>query len=500
MLPRAARQFTDRIRPPIGCASHHRLDRGGGSARSERISDLVDVFRNARAALTSTRRPRALGVARRPRVVRRATEMSFAVWGCAPAHHRAFFAGASVPRVSRARSGTWTPRGRRPRLGAVAILRPDLPQPPREPTWQDRLENLKEYGENDGPLGRKNRGPRRRIRRTVSKPRIAPNSVDDKIRAWNESRGVSPPSEPSPASTSSNAIPASATPAPPSIAQGPFQREEIRTYSFLGQSEVRYPAASLRDPASRAVYADSDVDKIAIAVSAKQLAEAAGVEVTTLGDPSNYDTLARAAKALRDSRGPGALRQTVSELMRGQIRAGVPPLPGLSGMMQTLIPPEMMREMNATVASEAAEWMFGPTTRETMAGPNGGDVTVVNVKKCRYLEATGCAGVCVNMCKLPAQDVMASEFGVPVYMAPNFETGGCRMFFGQEPLPESVDPAMRAPCSALCADAERFSPKRPTAAAETGADGFPVASAWVEPVMQAPVLDRCGALPARARA
>ena len=104
----------------------------------------------------------------------------------------------------------------------------------------------------------------------------------------------------------------------------------------------------------------------------------------------------------------------------------------------------------------------------------------------------GCAGVCVNMCKLPAQDVMASEFGVPVYMAPNFETGGCRMFFGQEPLPESVDPAMRAPCSALCADAERFSPKRPTAAAETGADGFPVASAWVEPVMQAPVLTGVG--------
>ena len=160
--------------------------------------------------------------------------MSFAVWGCAPARHRAFFAGASVPRVSRARSGTWTPRGRRPRLGAVAILRPDLPQPPREPTWQDRLENLKEYGENDGPLGRKNRGPRRRIRRTVSKPRIAPNSVDDKIRAWNESPGVSPPSEPSPASTSSNAIPASATPRLLPSRRGPSSaRRSERTRSSV---------------------------------------------------------------------------------------------------------------------------------------------------------------------------------------------------------------------------------------------------------------------------
>ena len=159
----------------------------------------------------------------------------------------------------------------------------------------------------------------------------------------------------------------------------------------------------------------------------------------------------------------------------------------------------MIREMNATVASEAAEWMFGPTTRETMAGPSGRDVTVVNVKKCRYLEATGCAGVCVSMCKLPAQDVMASEFGVPVYMAPNFETGGCRMFFGQEPLPESVDPAMRAPCSALCADAGAILAETADGGGRDGADGFPVASAWIEPVMQAPVLDRCGALPARAR-
>jgi beta-carotene isomerase len=55
----------------------------------------------------------------------------------------------------------------------------------------------------------------------------------------------------------------------------------------------------------------------------------------------------------------------------------------------------------AAVVSEAMEWFFGPTTRETLAGPNGTEVTVVNVKKCRYLEATGCAGACTSMCKLP---------------------------------------------------------------------------------------------------
>ena len=77
-----------------------------------------------------------------------------------------------------------------------------------------------------------------------------------------------------------------------------------------------------------------------------------------------------------------------------------------------------------------------------MAGPNGRPVTVVSVKKCRYLEATRCSGVCVNMCKLPAQDVVRSEFGVPLYVAPNHADGSCRMFFGQEPLPEQIDPAL----------------------------------------------------------
>ena len=110
------------------------------------------------------------------------------------------------------------------------------------------------------------------------------------------------------------------------------------------------------------------------------------------------------------------------------------------GLMVTAVSGLPTVVVNDSQAAAMAEWMFGPTTRETMAGPNGRDVTVVNVKKCRYLEATGCAGVCVNMCKLPAQDVMREEFGVGLYVAPNFETCSCKMYFGQEPLPEILSP------------------------------------------------------------
>ena len=55
--------------------------------------------------------------------------------------------------------------------------------------------------------------------------------------------------------------------------------------------------------------------------------------------------------------------------MRSQITGGTPP--GGTGVAQMLLPGAVLRETTGAVASEMAEWMFGPTTQETMAGPNG---------------------------------------------------------------------------------------------------------------------------------
>lgn len=440
------------------------------------------------------------------------------------AGERRGFASASDRRPARG-VGRWRHRRRPTRVDVAAILRPDLPQPPREPTWQDRLGNLKEHGPNAGPVGRKNRGPRRVIKPHIKQPRgaDATHSVDAQIRAFEDAarrrkdaaaRGTTlgaassnavgrAGAGPAGSSSSTTSDPASS---PRSRAR---QRAETASYSFLGQSSVRYPSADLADPdAARATYRDSDVDKLAIAVASRALADAAGAPLETLGsDPGDYATLANAARALRDAAGgPARARDAAAEIMRAQIRAGIPPLPFLdadAAVLPTLagfVPADVRREMNAAVASEAAEWMFGPTSRETMAGPNGRPVTVVSVKKCRYLEATRCSGVCVNMCKLPAQDVVRSEFGVPLYVAPNHADGSCRMFFGQEPLPEQIDPALKSPCARGCDAADRFNAAdaRALQRAETDERGFPVANAWVE--TKATVDDKCGALPARTRA
>jgi beta-carotene isomerase len=172
--------------------------------------------------------------------------------------------------------------------------------------------------------------------------------------------------------------------------------------------------------------------------------------------------------------------------MRASVRAGAPSflfetnhlLDAASEIVRGVVPKETAREVTAIVASEAAEWMFGPTSRVT-----SGAVTVVTIKKCRYLEATGCVGVCASMCKLPAQDVVFSEFGVPLHVEPDFTTGSCRMHFGKTPPPERIDPALNAKCLEGCSRAVTF--------AEYGQS--------IDEKDDVEYDDRCGALPARAR-
>ncbi|XWS38147.1 hypothetical protein CRYUN_Cryun19dG0105300 [Craigia yunnanensis] len=72
----------------------------------------------------------------------------------------------------------------------------------------------------------------------------------------------------------------------------------------------------------------------------------------------------------------------------------------------------------------------------------------VHIKKCRYLENSGCVGMCLNMCKIPTQDFFTNEFGLPLTMTPNFEDMSCEMVYGQVPPPFEEDLASKQPCFA----------------------------------------------------
>ena len=86
------------------------------------------------------------------------------------------------------------------------------------------------------------------------------------------------------------------------------------------------------------------------------------------------------------------------------------------------------------------------TEREAGDSRGGG----VLVKRCAVLEQSGCAGLCINMCKLPTERMFAEKWGMPLRMQPNFETCECQLSFGVSPPPLKQDATLPTGCIGSC--------------------------------------------------
>lgn len=160
-----------------------------------------------------------------------------------------------------------------------------------------------------------------------------------------------------------------------------------------------------------------------------------------------------------------------------------------------------------------AGWLVGPSTQEQSEVDGALLWSKVKLKRCRYLEASGCKSQCLNICKagshspspslppptrflhlpatplpcadtrfsasssdsalhsatdtscsapahypplptptqVPTQRFFAQEMGVPLYMKPNFDDLSCELCFGEIPPPIEADPAFTQSCFATCA-------------------------------------------------
>jgi len=78
----------------------------------------------------------------------------------------------------------------------------------------------------------------------------------------------------------------------------------------------------------------------------------------------------------------------------------------------------------------------------------------VLVKRCAVLEASGCKGLCVTMCKLPTERHFARRWGVPLTLRPNFESYECQLSFGVTPPPFEKDPSLPLGCLQQCPAAQ----------------------------------------------
>jgi hypothetical protein len=130
--------------------------------------------------------------------------------------------------------------------------------------------------------------------------------------------------------------------------------------------------------------------------------------------------------------------------------------PGGDKIFRKLFPTNKFSlELNATICKIVFAWMVGPMEVESTTENDLGEMIAskVHIKKCRWLQESGCTGMCVNMCKTATQDFFVNDFGLPLTIKPNFEDKSCDFYFGLTPPPIEKDEALTFGCNSTCGTA-----------------------------------------------
>lgn len=144
----------------------------------------------------------------------------------------------------------------------------------------------------------------------------------------------------------------------------------------------------------------------------------------------------------------------------------------LAGLMTPVLPPFYRIFMSGIVPKIGTEfdgkqfgpWFYAPWLTSVvtptffgfLVGPSrpnhrkDGQLGGLVVEKCKFLQESGCKGLCLHQCKLPAQQFFKDELGLPLTVSPNFVTQECQWSFGESPLPASEDPSFPTGCLVGC--------------------------------------------------
>jgi hypothetical protein len=65
----------------------------------------------------------------------------------------------------------------------------------------------------------------------------------------------------------------------------------------------------------------------------------------------------------------------------------------------------------ARVMQATTQWLMGPCQLNEVQLPDGSLLlSGVMIQKCKYLDGTKCAGICIHTCKLPTQVCLFSSY------------------------------------------------------------------------------------------
>jgi len=126
--------------------------------------------------------------------------------------------------------------------------------------------------------------------------------------------------------------------------------------------------------------------------------------------------------------------------------------------------PGLAARMNAWATRVLGTWLMGECEVNDVVVVDNSNTTMVLknqgllVQRCRFLEESGCASVCVNSCKIPTQTFFRDHMGLPLTMEPDYDTFECQFSFGVAPT-EATEAAARAtPCLMRCPTAGALRP------------------------------------------
>ncbi|MBW4516512.1 MAG: DUF4033 domain-containing protein [Timaviella obliquedivisa GSE-PSE-MK23-08B] len=190
------------------------------------------------------------------------------------------------------------------------------------------------------------------------------------------------------------------------------------------------------------IYHDDRLDRFFIWILSRNMAKAIDKKTKLHG----YDGFVDLSKKIMQGRTAKEQQAVVAKVLNSLVPSAV------STLIRTLLSPtQWVCESNAWFAALLFEWLVGPCeVREVEV--KGLDQQIrtqrsgVYMKKCRYLEQSGCVGMCINMCKMPTQNFLTQRLGIPLTMTPNFEDMSCEMVFGQIPPPLEEEAAYQQPC------------------------------------------------------
>lgn len=192
---------------------------------------------------------------------------------------------------------------------------------------------------------------------------------------------------------------------------------------------------------TKTVYKDNWFDRIAINYMSQALQDTVGIR----NEDSGYESLVAVSGVVFRNCDSIKQREIVMKVLLNAI-----PRP-IIVMFRKLVPPsKFSRHVCAVFTSIFFRWLVGPCEVRKSEFEGVKEKNVVYIKKCRFLETSNCAGMCTNMCKVPAQEFMKNTLGIPINMVPNFDDMSCEFIFGVDPPALQDDPAFKQPCYKLC--------------------------------------------------